>query len=200
MKKQFVFLLILFFSQIGHAGDSKTFFRADYGLGQFKSDKLDALNANLSGSTYGFEFGPRIRYVEIGVFYRKFDFKKEITHDSVANTILHEGNAFGLDLNIFLNSHLSLKVGYAVNSYKQKFATTMSAASETAANSIYGIESDGKYSNVFYGANFDFFGTKSWDFYASVIQFPMGDGKNTLSTQLGIRYFWNKSLSDFIGD
>jgi len=200
MKKLIVSLLISIFSFSSFASDSKTFFRLDYGIGQFTSDKLDGLNANPQGPTYGIGFGSRFKYIELGAFYRKLSFEKEITHDSVANKIIHDGNTFGLDLSVFLNSHLGLKVGYAVNSYEQSFANAMSASAQASANSQYGIESDGHHSGLFYGVVFDFFAAKTWDMYASVLQFPMGDGNSTTSAQIGIRYQMNKSFADFFGD
>lgn len=200
MKKQIALILILLFPLSSFSSDSKTYIRADYGMGNFESDQLDSLNANLSGSTMGVAFGSKVKYIEFGAFYRKFDLKKEITHDGVTNEILHDGNTFGLDLSVFLNSHLSLKLGYAVNSYSQKFASAMSSTAEAAANSAYGIEGDGNKSSIFYGVNYDIFGGKTWDMYTSVIQFPMGDGKKSLTAQIGIRYYMNKSFSDFIGN
>lgn len=199
MKKIILFFLFISFTQALLASDSKTYFRADYGMGRFKSDKLDSLNANPKGSTYGIAFGSKMSYVEVGIFYRNFSFDADITHDSSANQILHKGNTFGLDLNVFLNNHLSLKIGYAVNNYKQSFANSMSASSLSAAKNSYGIEDNKSSSNIFYGANVDIFSGKTWDLYTSIIQFPMGDGKSTLTAQVGIRFYMNKSFSYFFG-
>lgn len=199
MKKIILFFLFISFTQALLASDSKTYFRADYGMGRFKSDKLDSLNANPKGSTYGIAFGSKMSYVEVGIFYRNFSFDADITHDSSANQILHKGNTFGLDLNVFLNNHLSLKIGYAVNNYKQSFANSMSASSLSAAKISYGIEDNKSSSNIFYGANVDIFSGKTWDLYTSIIQFPMGDGKSTLTAQVGIRFYMNKSFSYFFG-
>lgn len=187
------------FTQIIFAADSKTYFRVDYGMGRFKSDKLDSLNANPKGSTLGLAFGAKMSYVEVGIFYRNFSFDADITHDSTANQFIHKGKTYGLDLNVFLNNHLSLKLGYAINNYKQSFANTMSPSSLAAAKSSYGLEEDKSSSNIFYGANVDIFGGKTYDVYASVIQFPMGDGKSTLTAQVGLRFYMNKSFSDFFG-
>ena len=199
MKKIILFFLFISFTQALLASDSKTYFRADYGMGRFKSDKLDSLNANPKGSTFGIAFGSKMSYVEVGIFYRNFSFDADITHDSSANQILHKGNTFGLDLNVFLNNHLSLKIGYAVNNYKQSFANSMSASSLSAAKNSYGIEDNKSSSNIFYGANVDIFSGKTWDLYTSIIQFPMGDGKSTLTAQVGIRFYMNKSFSYFFG-
>ena len=64
MKKIILFFLFISFTQALLASDSKTYFRADYGMGRFKSDKLDSLNANPKGSTYGIAFGSKMSYVE----------------------------------------------------------------------------------------------------------------------------------------
>lgn len=199
MKKIILFFLLISFTQTLQASDSKTYFRTDYGIGRFKSDKLDSLNANPKGPTYGIAFGSKMNYVEVGIFYRNYSFDADINHDGAANQIVHKGKTFGLDLNVFLNNHLSLKIGYAINSYKQSFANSMSASSLSAAKTSYGIEDDKSSSNIFYGANIDIFGGKTWDLYASVIQFPMGDSKSTLTAQLGVRFYMNKSFSDFFG-
>lgn len=199
MKKIFLFFLFLLSTQVLQASDTKTYFRADYGMGRFKSDKLDSLNANPKGSTFGVGFGSKMSYVEVGIFYRNFSFDSDITHDGVANHFVHKGKTFGLDLNVFLNNHLSLKFGYAINNYKQSFANKMSSSTLIAAKTVYGLEEDKTSSNIFYGANVDIFGGKAWDLYASVIQFPMGDSKSTLTAQIGIRFYMNKSFSDFFG-
>lgn len=199
MKKILLFFLFISFTQTIFAADSKTYFRADYGMGRFKSDKLDALNANPKGSTFGVGFGAKMSYVEVGIFYRNFSFDADINHDSTANQVIHKGKSFGLDLNVFLNSRLSLKIGYAVNNYKQSFANSMSTSALAAAKSTYGIEDDKTSSNIFYGANVDFFGGKTYDMYASIIQFPQGSGKSSLTAQIGLRFYMNKSFSDFFG-
>ncbi len=197
MKK--VILFILFTLSISSAAfaESKTFVRADYGLGKFKSDKLDSLNANPSGSNFGFEFGSRMGYVEVGIFYKGSKYEANINHDGVANKIDHKSKSFGLDLNIFLNRHFSLKVGYAVNNYSQKLATPLSALAMSSVKTTYGLEDDKTSTNIFYGANVDIFGGKTYDVYASILQFPMGDGKSNLTGQIGIRIYMNSSFADF---
>lgn len=200
MKNIILFFLILFSTQTLLAADSNTYFRLDYGKAQFTNDSLDALKAKPSGNSLGFSFGSKFKYIEAGLFYKNFSLDSDIVHDSVANQITHKGKSFGFDLSVFLNSHLSLKLGLAVNNYKQSFANPMlSTDALESANSRYGIENDHTSTNIYYGINFDIFGTKTWDLYTSVTQFPMGGGKNTLSAQLGIRLYVNKSISDFFG-
>lgn len=197
MKKAILFLLFtLSFSKEALA-ETKTFFRADYGMGKFKSDKLDSLNANPSGSNFGLGFGSRMGYVEVGLFYKGGKYESDIKHDGVTNKIDHKSKSFGLDLNIFLNRHLSLKVGYAVNNYSQKLTTPVSALTMSSIKTTYGLEDDKTSSNIFYGANVDIFGTKTFDLYASVLHFPMGDGKSTLTGQVGIRMYMKSSFADF---
>lgn len=197
MKKAIVVLLFTLSTSITAFAETKTFFRADYGMGKFKSDKLDSLNANPSGSNLGLGFGSRMGYVEVGLFYKGGKYESDIKHDGMANKIEHKSKSFGLDLNVFLNSHFSLKVGYAVNNYTQKLSTPVSALAMSSIKTTYGIEEDKSSSNIFYGANVDIFGSKTFDLYASVLQFPMGDGKSTLTGQVGIRIYMNSSFADF---
>jgi len=200
MKKLILFFLILFSTHSLLAADSNTYFRFDYGKAQFSNDSLDDLKAKPSGNSFGFSAGSKFKYIEAGLFYKNFSLASDIIHDSAANQIIHKGKTFGFDLSVFLNSHLSLKVGLAVNNYKQSFANgILNTDALESANSMYEIENDHTSTNIYYGINFDIFGTKSWDLYTSITQFPMGDGKNTLSAQLGIRLYINKSISDFFG-
>jgi hypothetical protein len=64
MKKVMFYLISLFSTQVMSAGD--VYVRTDYGMGSFKTDKLDALNANPSGPTYGLSFGTNFKTVELG--------------------------------------------------------------------------------------------------------------------------------------
>lgn len=192
----FIFLLN---THSAFAADSQTYVRLDYGLGEFKSVKLDSLNSKPSGSTIGASIGSKMSYVELGFFYRQMSFEADINHDSAANKIIHDGKAFGFDMNIFLNNHLSLKLGYAFNSYKQKLGTAVSSPVLKAIKSSYGFEENHSNSDVFYGANIDFFGAKKFDFYTSVLHFPMGDSKSTTTLQAGIRVYMDLSFADFFG-
>lgn len=197
MKRVLFLILFILTLQSAFSGDSKTYFRADYGMGKFKTNKLDALNANPIGSTYGFGFGGRMGNVELGIFYKTGTYQADINHDGLANKIDHKTKSYGLDLNIFLNRHFSLKVGYAINSYAQKVAIPLDVAAMMAIKSAYGLEEDKSSTNFFYGANVDIFGGKTYDIYASVLQFPAGDGKSTLTGQIGIRIYMNSSFGDF---
>ena len=199
MKKLFFIILFVSTLQYSFAAETKTYLRADYGLGKFKTDQFDSFNANPSGSTIGASFGSKMSYVELGVFFRQTSLKSKITHDSVANEIIHDGKTFGVEMNVFLNNHLSLKFGYAFHSYKEKLGTTVSAQTLTAIKSTYGFEEDFSSSNVFYGANIDIFGSKRFDIYTSVLHFPMGESKSSTTGQVGIRVYMDLSLSDFFG-
>ena len=199
MKKLLYTLIFFSLSLTVLADETKTYFRADYGLGKFKTDKLDSLNANPDGSTIGLAFGSRMSYVEFGAFYRSSSFESDITHDNVANKISHDGKTFGLDLNVFLNNHLSLKLGYAFHTYKQKLGTSVNAATFNAIKTRYGLKEEDSSSNIFYGANVDVFGSKSFDIYASLLHFPMGSDQSETTAQLGIRFYMNSSFADFFG-
>lgn len=199
MKKLLVILFSFIITQSSFAADSKNYFRADYGMGKFTSEKLGSLNANPTGSTWGAAFGARMSYIELGFFFKKFDYSADITHDSVANKIIHDGKSFGVDMNIFLNNYLSLKLGYSINNYSQKIKTPTNAVTDKAIKLSYGLEDDKNNSNFYYGANIDLFGSKKWDVSFSVVRFPMDNGKNSTSASLGLRLYMDGSLSSFFG-
>lgn len=199
MKKLIISFIFFIITHSSFAADSQTYVRLDYGLGEFKSDKLDSLNSKPTGSTIGASIGSKMSYVELGFFYRQMSFEADINHDGAANKIIHDGKTFGLDMNIFLNNHLSLKLGYAFNSYKEKLGTTVSTPVLNAIKSSYGFEESYSKSNVFYGANVDIFGAKKFDIYASVLHFPMGDSKSTTTAQAGIRMYMDLNFADFFG-
>ncbi len=140
MKKLIISFIFFIITHSSFAADSQTYVRLDYGLGEFKSDKLDSLNSKPTGSTIGASIGSKMSYVELGFFYRQMSFEADINHDGAANKIIHDGKTFGLDMNIFLNNHLSLKLGYAFNSYKEKLGTTVSTPVLNAIKSSYGFE------------------------------------------------------------
>lgn len=198
MKKIVLIIFTLLTTKAALSADTQTYVRADYGMGQFKSDTLDTLNATPKGSTVGISIGSRMSYVEMGLFYKNFSFESDITHDSVANKISHKGKSFGLDMSVFLNHHLSLRIGYAIHNYKQKITTPVSSTAESAIETIYGLKDDENSSNVFYGANIDIFAGKKYDIYTSVIQYPMGD-KSSLTAQVGIRIYMDSTFADFFG-
>ena len=199
MKKLFLTILFISYLHQSFAAETTTYIRADYGLGKFKTDQYDSLNANPSGSTIGASFGSKMSYIELGVFFRQTSLRSNITHDSVANEIIHNGKIFGADMNVFLNNHLSLKFGYAFHSYKEKLGTAVSAQTLTAIKTTYGLEEDYSSSNIFYGANIDIFGSKKFDIYTSVLHFPMGEKKSNTTAQIGIRIYMDLTLSDFFG-
>ncbi len=199
MKKLTLLVVLFIFSLPLFAAETDTYLRVDYGLGQFKTDKLDAVKANPTGSTFGIGFGARVNYVEVGLFYRNFSFESDINHDSVANKVVHKGKAYGIDMNVFLNKRLSLKLGFAVHNYKESLATAVSTTTNNAIKSIYGLEDKYSSSNIYYGANVDIFAGKKYDVYASVTQYPMGDGKSSTTAQLGIRIYMNTSFSNLFG-
>jgi hypothetical protein len=198
--KCIVIVIILFLSiQNGFSAESKTYFRADYGIGNFTSEKLDSLNANPSGSTLGVGLGAKIGYIEIGGFYKNFAYEKEINHDNAANKLIHEGSSFGLEMNILVNNHLGIILGYSFNNYTQKLETSISTQAYNAAKTIYGIEESKSGSNVFLGASIDIFSSKKWDITSSVLHFMQGDGKSNTSAQAGIKIYFNSNFSDFFG-
>lgn len=199
MRKITLLIFLFIFSSSLFAAETDTYFRLDYGIGQFKTEKLDNLNANPSGSTFGIGFGTRINYIELGLFYRNFSFEADINHDSAANKIVHKGKAYGIDMNVFLNKHLSFKFGFAVHNYKDTLATSLSATDTTIVKSIYGLEDKFSSSGIYYGANVDIFAGKKYDVYASVTQYPMGDGKSTTTAQIGIRIYMNNSITKLFG-
>jgi hypothetical protein len=199
MKKIITFLIFLVTSHSSFGANSQSYVRLDYGLGEFKNEKMDSLNAKPTGSTIGFSVGSKMSYVELGLFYRQMSFEADINHDGAANKIIHDGKAFGLDMNIFLNNHLSLKLGYAFNSYKEKMGTAVSSSVLNAIKSSYGLEESYSKSNVFYGANLDIFGAKKYDLYASVLHYPMGDSKSSTTAQVGIRLYMDQTFADFFG-
>lgn len=199
MKKIITFLIFLVTSHSSFGANSQSYVRLDYGLGEFKNEKMDSLNAKPTGSTIGFSVGSKMSYVELGLFYRQMSFEADINHDGAANKIIHDGKAFGLDMNIFLNNHLSLKLGYAFNSYKEKMGTAVSSSVLNAIKSSYGLEESYSKSNVFYGANLDIFGAKKYDLYASVLHYPMGDSKSSTTAQIGIRLYMDQTFADFFG-
>lgn len=199
MKKIIFILLSFIITNSVFSTETKTYFRADYGLGKFTSEKLDSLNANPTGNTYGIGFGARMSYVEMGFFFKQFNYKVDITHDGAANEIIHEGKSFGIDMNIFLNNYLSLKLGYAFNNYTQEVNLPVNSITLTAIKKAYGLEEDRNTSNIFYGANIDLFGSKRWDISASVLHFPMGSGKSSTSASLGLRLYMDSKFADFFG-
>lgn len=147
----------------------------------------------------GFSIGSKMSYVELGLFYRQMSLEADINHDSLPNTIIHNGKSFGVDMNVFLNNHLSLKLGYAFNNYKEKLRTTVDAQVLSAIKSSYGLEESYNQSKIFYGANIDVFSAKKFDVYASVLHFPMSDNKSTSTAQIGIRVYMDLKFSDFFG-
>lgn len=199
MKKLVTILIFLITSHSSFGADSQTYVRIDYGMGEFKSEKYDSLNSKPKGSTIGASAGSKMSYVELGLFYRKMSLEADINHDGAANKIIHDGKTFGVDMNVFLNNHLSLKLGYAFNSYKEKLGTAVSAQVLSAIKSSYGLEETHNSSNIFYGVNLDFFGSKKFDIYTSVLHFPMGDSKSTTTAQAGIRIYMDLNFADFFG-
>ena len=199
MKKLIVGFIFFLGSYSSFAASGQTYARFDYGLGQFTNDKFDSFNTKPNGSTFGASIGSKMNYVELGLFYRKMSLQAEINHDGTANKITHDGKTFGIDMNVFLNKYLSLKLGYAFNSYKEKLETPVSTQALNSIKTLYGLEENYSKSNVFYGANVDVFGAKKIDLYASVLHFPMGDSKSTTTAQLGIRIYMDLKLSDFFG-
>lgn len=195
----FSIILFLLFNISTCFAETKSYWRMDYGLGKFSSPKLNALDANPTGKTYGIGFGSKIDYVELGFFYRAFSLETPINHDGVANKISHDGSSLGVDMNVFLNGHISLKLGYATHRYKEKLKTSVTTSTLDGIKTIYGLEEDHHSSNFFYGANLDILGSKSFDIYTSVLNFPKEDGKNTLSAQVGIRIYMSSSIGDFFG-
>ena len=193
--KKLIIVVLFIFSQPILSAETDTYLRLDYGLGSFESDKLDALNANPSGATFGVGLGTRINYIELGIFYRNFSFESDIIHDSTANKVVHKGKAYGIDMNIFLNKRLSLKLGFAVHNYKETLATPVSAGTATIINSIYGLEDKYSSSNIYYGVNFDILGGKKYDVFASVTQYPMIDGKSSRTAQIGIRIYMDTTFA-----
>lgn len=200
MRKIISLFLLFIFAQVSTASaESKTYVRFDYGTGRFKNEKMDALNVVPSGPTYGFAFGGRVNSVELGLFYRNVSFESDINHDSVANQIIHKGKSYGLDMSIFLNKQLSLKLGYALNSYEEQLATAVSSTALSAIRTTYGLNEDYSSANVFYGVNYEIFGGKKYDTYLSLTHFPMGDGLSTTSLQLGFRMYMDGSFSNMFG-
>lgn len=196
----FILILFLLFNVSTSLAETKTYLRTDYGLGKFSSPKLDSLNTEHEGKTFGVGFGSKMDHVELGVFYRNFSLETPINHDGLANRITHLGSSIGLEMNVFLNKHLGLKLGYAISNYKEQLATSVSASTFDGIKTIYGLEEDHHTSSFFYGVNLDIFGGKNFDVYTSVLNFPMEDGKKTLSGQVGIKIYMNASLGDFFGN
>lgn len=199
MKKLAMLFIFLTTIQLSLAADTPTYVRIDYGMGEFKSDKFDSLNSKPKGSTIGASIGSKMSYVELGVFYRKMSLESDINHDGSTNKIIHDGKTFGVDMNVFLNNHLSLKLGYAFNTYKEKLGTAVSPTVLNAIKTSYGLEETHTTSNIFYGANLDIFGAKKFDIYTSILHFPMGDSKSATTVQAGIRMYMDLSFSDFFG-
>lgn len=198
MKGIMIFLFTFLFIQSA-MGLDKTYFRTDYGLATFTSEKLDLLNTNPKGTTMGFAFGKRIDYMELGFFYKSSSLSAEINHDGAANKIIHDGTSFGLDLSFFINQHLSVKAGYSFNRYKQKTETLVNATATNAIKTIYGLQEDFTTSNVYFGSAIDIFATPTYDVYVSANYFPMSNGANLMSAQLGIRIYMNAGFTDFFG-
>lgn len=193
----FTFIFLNFFVNLAQAQEAKNYFRMDYGLGHFKSNQMEALNVRPTGNTVGLAFGSKFQYVELGGFYRKNSFEADFTHDSLNNKILHQGSNYGLEMNIFLNQRLSLKLGYTISSFTEKLSTAVSAQTMTAIRSTYGLEESHTSSKVFYGASFDFFGNQNFDLYASVIHFPASGNKSTTTAQVGFRIYMKSIVETF---
>ncbi len=198
MKKLVLILASFIISQNSFSAETKTFFRAEYGLGKFETEKLDSLNANPSGSVYGFGVGAKMAYIEVGAFFKQSTLESDITHDNAANKIIHNGKTFGIDMNIFLNNHLGLKLGYAFSKYTQSIATPVDAVTTQAIKTAYGLE-DNNSSNFYYGANVDIFANRRWDVSVSVAHYPMENGKSSTAAALGIRLYIDASFADFFG-
>ncbi len=199
-KKVLMTFILLILTSLSSASDgkgTKNFLRIDYGLGSFKSDKLDSYNANPVGKTFGAAFGTRFDFLELGFIYRKMSFTGEIISDGVKNKIIHNGNTFGLDMSIFLNRRFSLKVGYSINSYEQSLEKSVSAASLIAIKSTYGLEVDHSSSGVFYGGSVDIFDNPQYDLYFSVIHFPTSNSGSSTVAQVGIRIYVKSVLETF---
>lgn len=199
MKKLIATFIIFILSFSSFASDSLTYVRLDYGLGQFSNTQFESLNTQPEGSTIGASIGSKMSYVELGLFYRVTKLMADINHDGAANRVIHNGKSYGVDMNVFLNRHLSLKLGYAFNSYQENLDSPVSAQTAKAIKSSYGLEENYSKSSIFYGANLDIFGAKIFDFYTSVLHFPMGDNKSTTTLQAGIRLYMDLSLADFFG-
>ena len=199
MNKLCVTFIFFIISQSSFAANSQTYVRFDYGLGQFSHDKYDSLYSKPKGSTIGASIGSKMSYIELGLFYRKMSLASDINHDGVAKKIIHDGKTYGIDMNIFLNKHLSLKVGYAFSHYKEKLETPESTLITNSIKSLYGLEESYSKSNAFYGASLDIFGGKKFDIYTSILHFPIGDSKSTTTAQVGIRMYIDLKLSDFFG-
>jgi hypothetical protein len=199
MKKIIILLILLIATHSSFGADSPTYIRIEYGVGEFKNIKYDSLNSKPTGSTVCGSIGSKMSYVELGLFFRKNSFEKDINHDGAANKIIHDGKTFGADMNIFLNNHLSLKLGYAFNTYKEKLGTSVSLQTLSAIKTIYDLEESHNTSNIFYGASFDIFGAKKFDVYASILHFPMGNGKSATTAQAGIKIYMDFNFSDFFG-
>lgn len=199
MKKLIATFIILISSYSSYAASGQAYLRLDYGMGQFSSLKYDSVNAKPNGSTMSAFIGTKIRYLELGLFYKKMSFAADINHDGVANKIIYDGKAFGIDMSVLLTNHLSLKVGYAVNTYKEKLETDVNVPALNAIKSIYGLEDNFMKSNVFYGANIDLLGSRKYDIYASILHFPLGDSKSITTAQMGLRIYFDSNFSDYIG-
>ncbi len=184
------------FSEDGRTS-SKNYLRVDYGQGSFKSEKLDKYNADPVGKTYGASFGTRFEFLELGFFYRKMNFVGDIISDGTKNKILHDGSDYGIEMSIFLNRRLSLKVGYAMNTYDQKLNTSVSASSLSAIKTTYGLETDHSSTQVFYGGSIDLFDNPQYDIYLSVIHFPSSNTGSSTTAQMGIRIYVKSVLESF---
>ena len=198
MKKIIIIFTSFIISQNSFSTETKTYVRAEYGIGKFTSEKLDPLNANPSGNVYGVGFGARMAYVEVGGFFKQSKFDADITHDGASNKIIHDGKSFGIDMNIFLNNHLGLKFGYAFNKFTQKIDSPVNTVTTQAIKTIYGL-ADSNTSHVYYGVNIDIFGKRTWDMSVSLVHYPMGNGKSSTAAALGLRLYMNGSFADFFG-
>jgi len=200
MRKILPLLITFIISLKSFASGSKTYFRADYGIGEYKTDKLNSLNANPGGSTWGAGYGTKMSNVELGLFFRNFNFNKDIVNDGVANKILHNGKSYGVDMNVFLNNHLSLKIGYSFNIIDQKFAIPVSGATLASMKSTYGIQEGYNTSNIFYGAGLNIFAGKKFDTIASIVHIPAGNNNSSTSVQIGLVFYSDSSFADFFGN
>lgn len=191
-------IFILFSTAVLAVEETKTVLRLDYGYGRFISDKVEKYSAEPKGNSFNIEFGTKIRYIEFGFIFKNVDFKSDIIHDQIANQIEHKGYTVGVGMNLFLNTHIHLKVGYTLNKYKQTLKTPLSLNSTEAVNNLYGLEGNGSSVKPFYGIGYDIFGAKFFDCYASLTHYALGSGKSYSTAQLGVRFYFNLGMGDFV--
>ena len=191
----FIFIISSF--KVTADDSTKNYLRIDYGIGNFKTDKFETYKASPVGKTFGAAFGTRFDFLELGIFYRNMNLESKIISDSVNNKILHTGSSLGLDMSIFLNRRFSLKVGYALNNYKEKLASDVSSTSLNAIKTTYGLEESHSSSKVFYGGSVDFFDNPQYDLYFSVVHFPTSNGGSYTTAQIGFRIYVKSVLESF---